>query len=97
MTSDVAEILGIMKSKENKTIDIDKIKYLVGVGKETQAEGVLGEMADKLCSDIANNKIAKMDALKKAAELETKYKELGEEMPAYLVAIIDEYVKKWEK
>lgn len=93
MTSDVANILRIIKANETKTIDTYMIKDLVSMGKESQAEGVVFEIADKFCSDIAEIKISRYEALERYLALEKLYKELGKEMPEYIVGIIDELFK----
>lgn len=86
-----------METKENKNTDTDKIKYLASMFKEEHAKDEVGEMAEKLCSDIAKNKISKKEALERYADLEKKYKELGKETPEYIVAIIDELFKTWKE
>jgi malonyl CoA-acyl carrier protein transacylase len=90
MTNDVSKMRKLMEAQdENQTANPNKVQQLVKTGHRAEAEETLEEIANKLSSDIMNQKISVKVAKERFAKLEEQYKSLGQTMPDYIAALKD--------
>lgn len=90
MTNDIARMRELMEAqREKQTDNPNKVQKLAKSGYKAEAEEALEEIANKLSSDIMNQKISNKVAKERFAKLEEQYKSLGQPMPEYIASLKD--------
>jgi malonyl CoA-acyl carrier protein transacylase len=90
MTNDISKMRELMEAQsEKQTANPNRVQQLVESGCKAEAEETLEELANKLSSDIMNQKISVKVARERFTKLEEQYKSLGQDIPDYIAALKD--------